>query len=86
MKYVRRAWVLLQEWLLDRCLFRFRRGATVGVGATRTRCTVVWQRYQTRDVLGPLVRVKDKDGCSVEQFAQRRRYLLRLVQSEAAHE
>jgi hypothetical protein len=50
-----RAWVLVQDWLLDRWLFRYRRGAIVGYGPTRTRCTILWQRYQTREVLGPLV-------------------------------
>jgi len=46
---------IVQDWLLDRCLFYFRRGAIVEYGPTRTRCTILWQRYQTREVLGPLV-------------------------------
>lgn len=28
--------------------FRYRRGEVVGYGRTRSPCTVVWQRYQTR--------------------------------------
>lgn len=55
-----------QDWCLNRLLFRYRRGAVVGYGPTKTRCVVVWQRYQTREVLEPLVtyHVEFADGHS----------------------
>lgn len=38
-----------------RIQFLYRRGDVVGYGPTQTKCTILWQRYQTREVLGPLI-------------------------------